>query len=70
MAKTGQRREAFGVYYFVVEIEGERFAHFRSATGLKSEGEVRSSRLALCAATKLVLGTGLDLLGIDAPERM
>ena len=40
MAKTGQRREAFGVYYFVVEIEGERFAHFRSATGLKSEGEV------------------------------
>jgi len=40
MAKTGQRREAYGVYYFVVEIEGERFAHFRSATGLKSEAEV------------------------------
>ncbi|HND11929.1 MAG TPA: phage tail protein [Pseudomonadota bacterium] len=40
MANTGQRREAFGAYYFVVEIEGERFAHFRSASGLKSEGEV------------------------------
>ncbi len=37
---------------------------------LKSEGEVRSSRLALCAATKKVLATGLDLLGIEAPERM
>lgn len=37
---SGQRREAFGAYYFVVEIEGERFASFRSAGGLKSEGEV------------------------------
>jgi len=37
---------------------------------LKSEGEVRTSRLALCAATKKVLATGLDLLGIEAPERM
>jgi arginyl-tRNA synthetase len=37
---------------------------------LKSEGEVRSSRMALCAATKKVLATGLELLGIEAPERM
>ncbi len=37
---------------------------------LKSEGEVRASRLALCAATRKVLATGLDLLGIEAPERM
>ncbi len=37
---------------------------------LRSEGEVRSSRLALCAATKKVLATGLDLLGIVAPELM
>lgn len=37
---------------------------------LKAEGEVRSSRLALCAATRKVLATGLDLLGIEAPDRM
>lgn len=37
---------------------------------LKSEGDVRTSRLALCAATRTVLGKGLDLLGIVAPERM
>lgn len=37
---------------------------------LRSEGEVRSSRLALCEATKQVLAAGLDLLGIAAPERM
>ncbi|GAA1711326.1 arginine--tRNA ligase [Propioniferax innocua] len=37
---------------------------------LKSEGEVRVSRLGLCEATRDVLAAGLDLLGIDAPERM
>ncbi|MDU1523043.1 MAG: DALR anticodon-binding domain-containing protein, partial [Cutibacterium granulosum] len=33
-------------------------------------GQVRSSRLALCEAVRRVLGTGLGLLGIDAPDRM
>jgi len=37
---------------------------------LKSEGEVRASRLALCAATRTVLARGLDLLGIEAPDNM
>ncbi|QDP94570.1 arginine--tRNA ligase [Microlunatus elymi] len=37
---------------------------------LKSEGEVRGSRLALCLATQRVLAKGLDLLGIEAPDRM
>ncbi|HPH27179.1 MAG TPA: phage tail protein, partial [Pseudomonadota bacterium] len=40
MAMTGQRRDVFSAYYFVVEIEGDRFATFRSAGGLKSEAEV------------------------------
>ncbi len=37
---------------------------------LKSVGEVRTSRLAICAATRTVLAKGLDLLGIVAPDRM
>ena len=37
---------------------------------LRSEGDVRASRLALCATTQRVLARGLDLLGIEAPERM
>ena len=38
---------------------------------LKAEDEtVRASRLALCAATLRTLVTGLDLLGIEAPDRM
>ncbi len=37
---------------------------------LKSEGEVRESRLALCDLTARVLCQGLDLLGITAPDQM
>ena len=37
---------------------------------LKSEGEVRTSRLAICTATRTVLARGLYLLGIAAPDRM
>ncbi len=37
---------------------------------LKAEGQVRDTRLVLCALTARILATGLDLLGIDAPEQL
>ncbi len=37
---------------------------------LVEDEELRQRRLALCAATKTVLRSGLDLLGVNAPERM
>jgi len=49
----------------------DRFHKFYEACPiLKSEGEVRSSRLALAEVTAAVLKTGLKLLGIGVPERM
>ncbi len=37
---------------------------------LVDDEELRARRLALCAATKNVLGIGLGLLGVEAPDRM
>lgn len=37
---------------------------------LKSEGDVRSTRLALCELTSRVLKCGMGLLGIEMPDRM
>lgn len=37
---------------------------------MKSEGNIRGSRLALCDLTARTLSAGLDLLGIEAPEQM
>ena len=40
---VGNRKEAFGAYYFAVHIEGENIEDnfFRSCSGLKSESEVQ-----------------------------
>ena len=35
------RREAFGAYYFAVEIKGIQDSFFRSCSGLKSESEIQ-----------------------------
>ena len=37
---------------------------------LKSEGATRHSRLVLCEATARVIRQGLELLGVDVPDRM
>ncbi|MGV8845923.1 arginine--tRNA ligase [Tessaracoccus sp.] len=55
---------------YLYEVAGALATFYEACPVLKSEGEVRSSRLALCAATKSVISRGLDLLGIDAPDRM
>ncbi|HQD21096.1 MAG TPA: arginine--tRNA ligase [Arachnia sp.] len=55
---------------YLYELAGTLATFYEACPVLKSEGDVRASRLALCAATKRVLAKGLDLLGIDAPDRM
>ncbi len=55
---------------YLFELATKFSTFYEQCPVLKSEGEVQTSRLALVAATKQVLGRGLDLLGIVAPERM
>jgi arginyl-tRNA synthetase len=37
---------------------------------LVDDAELQRRRLGFCAATRLVLKSGLNLLGVNAPERM
>ncbi len=55
---------------YLYELAGAFSVFYEHCPVMRSEGEQRASRLALCDATKQVLATGLGLLGIDAPERM
>ena len=55
---------------YLYELAGAFSAFYEACPVLRSEGEVRSSRLALAAATREVLAQGLHLLGIEAPDRM
>ncbi len=70
VATVGETLQPHRLCGYLYELATGLSAFYEQCPVLKSEGEVRSSRLALCAATKKVLASGLDLLGIEAPERM
>jgi arginyl-tRNA synthetase len=54
-----------------LETLATRFHQFYTVHRVLVDDEGRRARrLALCAATKTVLGSGLDLLGVNAPEKM
>ncbi|GAA1591213.1 arginine--tRNA ligase [Kribbella sancticallisti] len=55
---------------YLYEVAAALSAFYESCPVLSSEGEVRSSRIALCVATRRVLQDGLGLLGISAPDAM
>ncbi len=55
---------------YLYDLSGALSVFYEQCPVLKSAGAVRESRLALCLATKRVLATGLDLLGIEALDRM
>ena len=55
---------------YLYELAGTFHGFFEACPVLKAEGAARATRLALCAVTARVLARGLDLLGIEVPERM
>ena len=64
------RREVHPIPTYL-ETLANRFHQFYTVHRvLVDDADLRARRLALCAATKVVLRTGLDLVGVAAPEKM
>jgi arginyl-tRNA synthetase len=55
---------------YLFELANTFHGFYEACPVLKSEGDTRAARLALCETTARVLQKGLGLLGIEAPERM
>ena len=55
---------------YLLELARAFHSFFEACPVLKAGEPVRSSRLALCELTSRVLRQGLDLLGVNVPERM
>ncbi|MDQ2671312.1 MAG: arginine--tRNA ligase [Actinomycetota bacterium] len=67
---AAQRREVHPIPTYL-ETLATRFHQFYTVHRvLVEDADVRARRLALCAATKSVLRSGLDLVGVNAPEKM
>jgi arginyl-tRNA synthetase len=55
---------------FLYELAGEFTGFYEACPVLRAEEPVRSSRLLLCELTFRVLVQGLEVLGLEVPERM
>jgi arginyl-tRNA synthetase len=74
VAGAAQFREPHRVARYLEELAGVYHGFYADCRVLPLGEEViapiHSARAALCAATMQVIGNGLDLLGVSAPERM
>jgi arginyl-tRNA synthetase len=70
IAEMTERSEPHLLCTYLFELAGVYSRFYETCPVIKAEGDVRSSRLALCELTARTLRTGLDLLGIDVPEQM
>ena len=74
VATAAELREPHRVARYLEELAGT-YHRFYDACRVLPMGDddvtgLNVARLTLCAATRQVLANGLDLLGVDAPERM
>ena len=56
--------------FYLRDLAASFHAFYNEEHVLVEDEATRNSRLALLAAVRQVLGTGLALLGVSAPERM
>lgn len=70
VAEVAENLQPHKLCTYLYDLAVATSAFYENCPVLKSEGATRSSRLALCAATRHVLALGLGLLGIEAPDSM
>ncbi|MEZ4307888.1 MAG: arginine--tRNA ligase [Polyangiaceae bacterium] len=69
--EVGESLEPHRLCGYLYETAGLFMSFYDQCPVLKAESDAtRTSRLALCELTAAVLGRGLGLLGIEAPQRM
>jgi arginyl-tRNA synthetase len=70
VAEVGANLQPHKLCGYLYDLATALSVFYENCPVLKSSGEVRASRLAVCAATRKVLVKGLYLLGIEAPDQM
>lgn len=67
---AAQTYEPSVIAYYLQELANEFHAYYNAQAFLVEDEALRNARLYLIAATRQVLGNGLRLLGLSAPEMM
>jgi arginyl-tRNA synthetase len=70
IAAAAELRAPHRLCAYATETAADFHAFYRDCQVVGAGGEVEQARLALCVATKSVIASTLDLIGVGAPERM
>ncbi|MFN8114022.1 MAG: arginine--tRNA ligase [Solirubrobacterales bacterium] len=70
IARAANKREPHGISTYVREVAADFHAFYRDCRVVGAGPGLEQARLTVCAATRDVIATLLDLLGVDAPEEM
>ena len=70
VARAGEHNEPSIITAQIIDLAGEIHSYLRDHHVLGAEPALRDARLALVAAARSMLKTGLMLLGVAAPDRM
>lgn len=70
IANAARDREPHQLANYLREVAVEFHAYYNAHKILVPEADLRAARLALCGAVRIVLGNGLELLGVSAPTEM
>jgi arginyl-tRNA synthetase len=69
VAEATERRAAHALPTYAIRVADD-FHRFYHQHRVLEAGEAQAFRLALCKATQTVIARALDLVGVEAPERM
>ena len=58
------------IAFYLRELAAQFHSYYNAERILVEDEELRSARLALCAAVRQTLANGLSLIGVSAPEKM
>lgn len=70
VGEAEERRAPHRVVAYLIELAREFHAFYHRCRVVGEPPEVEAFRLDVCRATAAVIRTGLDLVGVEAPERM
>ncbi len=70
MVDAADSREPHRIAHYLLELARAFHSYYNDHRVVSDDAVLSAARLRLVAAVRQVLGNGLELLGIDAPERM
>src|SRR5207237_659067 len=70
VAKAALEAAPHDIAFYLRELAAQFHSYYNAERILVDDEDLRTARLALCAAVRQTLANGLSLIGVSAPEKM